>query len=506
MNKFYKVVLFTIIVGLSFSSCKKEETFDTLKVIASVEKVLSYQEASDGVLTAKVEGGKEPYFYEWINSSGIVVGTESLVEDLPGGEYDVTVKDSNGEIAQDKIVLSEVSVKTLILNYPYGADNGKLQIEAVGIKEPYSIQWRDATGATIGKDEVLSNLGSGIYTSIVIDEEGNLYSSSVKLENAKYKYGYIVTNEGTFTAGNSSVSFIDAEGKVEQGIFKSVNRRDLGDVLQSVTIIDDKAYLVVNNSNKVEIVDANTFEVKGVISDLQSPRYLLEEDGKLYISQWGNSSVGIYSKTTLQLMETLPVGNGPEGLIDVNDEIWVANSGGWTSDNTISIINTKDNSVISLPLGADNPKKMVEDSEGDIWVICAGKVVYNADYSIKEQTPSKLIEIDASSKKIKRTIELSKTVHYGSIDINDSENVIYYGGGYGTDGIFKISTSDNTAPTSALISGSFYGFGVDENDNIYGAVAPDFTSPGYVVKYDSTGKEVAKYDTGIGPNGVVFND
>lgn len=321
-----------------------------------------------------------------------------------------------------------------------------------------------------------------------------------------YENGIIVSNEGAFGNSNASVSFIGANGDVQQGIFKAVNGRDLGDVLQSITISDDKAYLVVNNSNKVEVVNAYTFKEEGVITGLSSPRYIIEEDDKLYISQWNNTSVGIYDASTFAEVASVTVGSGPEGLIAVNDEVWVANSGGWATDNTISVIKTSDNTVSTISLEGDNPKKFVEDSDGDVWVLCSGKVVYNADYSIKEQTASKLIEIDPSSKSIKKTIELSATVHYGSFEINESKNTLYYGGGYGVDGIFAVNTTDSSAPTKALVSGYFYGFGLDGNNNIYGTMAPSFTTNGSVVKYDSTGKEIATYEAGIGPNGVVFNN
>eukprot|EP01034_Spumella_vulgaris_P009002 gene9002-11428_t len=36
-------------------------------------------------------------------------------------------------------------------------------------------------------------------------------------------------------------------------IFQSVNGAPLGDILQSMTYINDRAYIVVNNSGKIEI-------------------------------------------------------------------------------------------------------------------------------------------------------------------------------------------------------------------------------------------------------------
>jgi hypothetical protein len=47
--------------------------------------------------------------------------------------------------------------------------------------------------------------------------------------------------------------------------------------------------------------------------------------------------------------------------------------------------------------------------------------------------------------------------------------------------------------------------GIDDEGNIYAGFAPDFSNNGFVKKYDMSGNEIAKYEVGIGPNGVVFN-
>ena len=63
-----------------------------------------------------------------------------------------------------------------------------------------------------------------------------------------YEDGYFVTNEGNFGTGNGSISFVDEYGAVENNVFASINSFALGDVVQSMNIINDNAYIVVNNS------------------------------------------------------------------------------------------------------------------------------------------------------------------------------------------------------------------------------------------------------------------
>ena len=88
-----------------------------------------------------------------------------------------------------------------------------------------------------------------------------------------YENGYFVTNEGNFGTGNGSLSFIDDRGSVSNNIFAQTNSFSLGDVVQSMEIINGKAFIVVNNSSKIEvanIITSNEFSIfKGSIQGLR---------------------------------------------------------------------------------------------------------------------------------------------------------------------------------------------------------------------------------------------
>ena len=73
-----------------------------------------------------------------------------------------------------------------------------------------------------------------------------------------YENGYFVTNEGNFGTGNGSISYVSENGNVENNIFSQINSFQLGDVVQSMNIIDEKAYIVVNNSSKIEVANIDS--------------------------------------------------------------------------------------------------------------------------------------------------------------------------------------------------------------------------------------------------------
>ena len=339
-----------------------------------------------------------------------------------------------------------------------------------------------------------------------------------------FENGIFVSNEGTFNSSNASISFIGADGEVSQNIFKETNNRPLGDVLQSLTIHNDLVYLVVNNSNKIEIVEVNTFKEVGAVK-VDGGRYAAGNNGKIYISQWVNGKSGkvtVVDEKDFSTKEiTTGIGNGPEAIISVNDEVWLTNIGTYTlayvaiDDSTVSVINTKNDDVSKIILKDKdgnigfNPSSIITDYQGDVWVLAKGKWGASA----------MLFEIDATSKEIKNSVILAPNQKPSKIVLFGTN--MYYGVAYGSTEIFKIDIENMVVPSIPFIKEdieivdpsaqyqtlpSLYGMGIDNEGYIYASFAPDFSGSGFVKKYDMSGKEISKYEVGIGPNGVVFNN
>ena len=80
--------------------------------------------------------------------------------------------------------------------------------------------------------------------------------------NQEFKNGILIVNEGGFNKSNASVSFLSNDlSVVKNDIFAGSNGgTGLGDVAQSLVVYNNYAFIVMNNSNSIEIVDRYTFK------------------------------------------------------------------------------------------------------------------------------------------------------------------------------------------------------------------------------------------------------
>ena len=90
-----------------------------------------------------------------------------------------------------------------------------------------------------------------------------------------YAKGLFILNEGLFQLNNSTLSYYDyTMGEFTGDIFLDVNHRGLGDVGNDLQRYGSKLYIVVNNSNIVEVVDVNTVKSLKTINLPQKSRVM----------------------------------------------------------------------------------------------------------------------------------------------------------------------------------------------------------------------------------------
>ncbi|MFA8434871.1 MAG: DUF5074 domain-containing protein [Marinifilaceae bacterium] len=323
--------------------------------------------------------------------------------------------------------------------------------------------------------------------------------------NPLHLHGAFVTCEGNFNSNNGSVSFLNSEtGVLQNGLYENKNSKALGDIVQSFAVAGDNGYIVVNNSQKVEVVDMETFENRGTITGVNYPRYFLQVNNSVgYLTNGANAGkVYVIDLAKNVKIDSVEVGNGPEDLKISGDFVYVANSGGWGTDHTVSVIDPVKHEVYATISVGDSPVALQVDQNGDVWVLCKGLGSWNGG-----PTNAKLIKIDRSTMKVVKTFDFGGALtSFGTrlIAMDPEGKNIYFENG----GIFKMSIEASELPTQAFVTapnGSFYGIAVDpKKGDIYGFEQDWNGGRGKMFQYNSQGKELNTFEVGIGPNGIVF--
>jgi YVTN family beta-propeller protein len=324
--------------------------------------------------------------------------------------------------------------------------------------------------------------------------------------------GYFVVNEGTYTASNTSISFYDrATNVMTNDVFAAKNGRPLGDQAQSVTVFEGKAYIVVQNSAKIEVINADDFSsIKTITDDIKSPRYFLGIDAdKGYLSDWGEDNatgtVKVINLNDFTVTKTISTGKGANKMIRKGDNVYVANSGGYEQANTISVISTSTDAVVETITVGDNPNSLQFDKDGNLWVASGGFLIYNDDLTIDEvnSTKSSLSKVGTDHKEALR-LTFSKVTYYGAaqLEINMQGDKLFY---TFDRAVYSISPSATSLPAAPFIDKAFYGLAVDPfNDDIIGTEALNYSSPGKIYIYNSAGTLQTSVGVGIAPNGIGF--
>jgi len=342
---------------------------------------------------------------------------------------------------------------------------------------------------------------SGVFiTSCTSDDD-------VSTPLGAYDNGVLILNQGNFGGGNSSISFWSNDfSTFEFNAFGSVNPSvPLGDTAQDLGFYSDKAYIVVNLSNTIQVVNRYTLEHLTTISNgLSNPRYIAFANGNAYVTNWGDGTnpnddyVAVIDLTSNTVSSTLPVAEGPERILEHNNKLYVAHLGGFGFGNSISVIQTNNNTVSSIEVG-DVPNSMVLVNN-DLYVLCGGKPSW-AD----SETSGSLAKIDLSTNTVTSALPFLLGNHPSNLVFH--ENKFYY---TVDSDVFSKTITANTIPSTPIFSTSpqgvygVYSFAI-ANNKIYVGDATDYNSNGKVYIYSLIGTLENQQTVGVIPGGFYFN-
>ncbi len=322
------------------------------------------------------------------------------------------------------------------------------------------------------------------------------------------KKGVFMLSEGVFSSGSGSLAFYDYEDKkLIADVFQTQNNGALiGNVFQSMAFANDKAFLVANNAQKVEVVKHDDFVSVGTVTGLDQPRFVAGRNGsEVYVSQWGASGsdgqIKIVNTDNYTIVDSIVVGGGPEQLLISDDKLYVPNSGGWSNDSVVYVYNTTDNSFIKTIPAGGCPTRIIKSDDGVIWVSSTGCYLTNgAITKIENDQATNIYEfshgqINTFDESPDGSMLFLIRNQYGAVD---------------GQGVYRFNKATSTFEGTPVIDGSFYGIGVDKTNKKLYLGKDDGSDNGKVYVYDLDASNeptlVDSMSVGRFPNGFLFQD
>lgn len=347
--------------------------------------------------------------------------------------------------------------------------------------------------------------GSFLFVSCSNDDD-----ASPNQPSGAYADGLFILNQGGFNAGNASVSFLSDAFILENNIFAGVNPGHiLGDTAQDMGLYEDKAYIVLNNSNKIEVVNRYTFRHEATIgTGLVNPRYIAFSGDKAFVTNWGNAAdpsddyVAVIDLSTNAIVANIAVAEGPERIIEEDGKLYVAHYGGYNFGNKISVIDAAGNSIVTTITVGDAPESMAIES-GKLYVLTEGIPSWAVD---PVETAGRIDVINLSNNTIVNSWQFASATHPSNLVIEDDK--LYYT--IDSDA-YTMSLTDVSLPSTPLFSTTgqgvygVYSLAVD-NGHIFVGDAADYNSAGKIHVYSLSGSLLHSFNAGVIPTGFYFNN
>ena len=331
--------------------------------------------------------------------------------------------------------------------------------------------------------------------------------------------GFYIVNEGNMNMNKASLDYMDyTTGNYRRNIYNKANPavvKGLGDVGNDIGVYGSKLYVVVNISNKVEVMDVKTGKRITQIN-INNCRYITFDKGKAYVSAYlgkvgdPNATQGIVAQidtSSLTEIKRVDVGRQPEEMAIVGQKLYVANSGGYSPqqyERTISVVDLNTFSVLKNIDVAINLHRLKADKYGDLYVTSRGNY-----YDI----PSKMYVIDTKTDQVKKIFDFAV-----SNLVIDGDVAYYYGSDWNyNEAKFVVTYGMLNVKDELLLDRKFISDGTDKSITIpYGiAVHPvtkdvfvtdakNYVSPGTVYCFDPSGKKKWSVTTGDIPAHFAF--
>lgn len=317
--------------------------------------------------------------------------------------------------------------------------------------------------------------------------------------------GLFICNEGNFQYGNATLSYYNpATNTVENEVFFRANGMKLGDVAQSMTIYDNKGWIVVNNSHVIFAIDLTTFKELGRVENLNSPRYIhFLNDEKAYVTQLWDNRIFIVNPKRYEIIGYIQVpdmtmeNGSTEQMVQYGKYVYC---NCWSYQNRIIKIDTETDQVVDQLTVGIQPTSLVLDKYNKIWTVTDGGYE-GSPYGYEAPT---LYRIDAETFTIEKQFDFKLGDAPSELQLNGGRDKLYWL----NDDVWSMSVTEENIPTHPFLeyrNTKYYGLTVDPaNGEVYVADAIDYQQQGMIYRYSTVGKLIDEFYVGITPGAFCW--
>lgn len=308
--------------------------------------------------------------------------------------------------------------------------------------------------------------------------------------------GVYILCEGNFGASNASLWHLPADfDSVTANVYQQLTGDPLGDTGQSLLVDGDRLYIMVNASSTVEVLDLSGDTLRFVQSvDLlgAGPREMAVVGTRGYVTAWNVPGILVLDLSTLAVSDTIHLAALPEDILVHDGSLYVALplKADWSIHDRVLRIDPASGAVVDSYTVGGGPQQLL---------VKGGQLFVSRQW------------LDES---------FSSFRGIAAVDLaTDSVTVADWGSGSGVDiftlsGKVYVATGTGVAPVkddlglnlTGILGGSLtttYAAATDGAHIFIGSYA-DFSTPGEVAVYDSTGTLVTTVTVGLGPGSFAF--
>ncbi|TVR89701.1 MAG: hypothetical protein EA411_01775 [Saprospirales bacterium] len=329
-----------------------------------------------------------------------------------------------------------------------------------------------------------------LFTSCSSDDDNAGMTGTEGLERDRHA---LVVNEGGFQQANSSLGILDLDSREYlPNQYVEITDNSLGDIFQSIYLKEEIAYMVINNSSKIEILNLETLEHEGTITDLGSPRYMISQGDIAWVSTLFDQAIHTIDLNTGEITGQIDFPGWSEQMVFQGENILVT----CPDCHLKYLINPETGTIVDSIFTGENTHILRALDDGRILSFNSGSF---------DGSHEPVLRLFNQDLELLDSVVIDDLSYIGAGDLNETTDRFYFAGveinyiEIEADGLGQITTAFATEEPFSV-----YQLTSGPGGKIYLTNARDFSSLGQVHVYNEQGEHLHQFEAGVVPSRIYF--